>query len=300
MAASAKLVYGGERRLHAVHYPDPRRDGQAPSRECRDHLLVSREAVAPDAAGVVDDHVERTPRHDLGVEELQRPGARVARVHESLAAGLLQRGVEAGEAVARHVHLAANLYLVRRVVGERLRNRADRPHVLRHVVADLPVAARRGADQAAVFVEERHRHPVHLRLDDVPPLRARRHLAREERVELHEVALLVALVERLHRRRVAHLRKAGYRLAAHPERRRVGVLELGVLPLKGEELLVHRVVFGVGDDGARLDVVQPVVAVYLRNEMRHSLPDVAHSPFFAYLRPISSPRSSARPMSLPP
>ena len=224
------------------------------------------EAVAADAPRVVNHHVQRPRSHHLGIEKLERTRACVSRIHERLPSGLVQRLVEPDESVASHIDLAADLKHIRRVVRQCLRYRPYRPHVLRHVVAHLAVASGRGPDQPPVFVKQRHRDAVYLRLDDIPPLRAARHLAPQKGVELHQIALLVALVERFHRRLVTHLDESVYRRAAHADRRGVRILILRKLLLEGDQLLIHPVVVGVGDHRPRFDVVEPVVAVYLRYE----------------------------------
>ena len=264
----AQFVDGGDRRIHRRAGAAPRRNRKAPAPEGRDQVRVRRKAVAADAARVVDDGVQGALRHDLRVELLERARTGVARVHERLLARLVQFRIQLHEPVARHVDLAAHLERGGRVVGERLRNRPDRAHVLRHVVADLAVAARRRAHEPPIVVEKRDRHAVHLRFDDVAPAAIRQFLP-EKRVERPQLALFVALVERLHRRIVAHLRKARERFAADAQRRRIGVLELREVLFEPDQLLVHPVVVRVGDDRPRLDVVEVVVAVDGRHEFRH-------------------------------
>ena len=167
VAQRLQLIDRGEHLLHRGAGLRPGRHGEAPAAKRRDHLRMRREAVAANAAGVVDDDVQRTARRLLRVKLLKRTRRRVARVGERFAPGLLLALVQLHEAVARHVHLAAHLQLLRRVVRQAERHGADGLHVVRDIVAHLPVAARRSLHEPASLVAERHRHAIHLRLHAV-------------------------------------------------------------------------------------------------------------------------------------
>ena len=146
-----------------------------------------------------------------------------------LGAALVERG-EVGE---RHVDLAAHLDAAAARPSIRSGIDGDRAQVVRDVLADLAVAARRAALEHAVAVEQRDREAVDLRLADVAELRVLDALAREVVAHpLHPRAqlLLAARVgEREHRLGVADLLERGDRLAADALRRRVGREQLGVL-----------------------------------------------------------------------
>ena len=75
---------------------------------------------------------------------------------------------------------------------------------------------------------------------------------------------------------MAHLHKAFYRLAAHPESRGIRIFEFRMFLFKPDKLLVHPVIFGVRYDGSRLHVIKTVVAVDFRNQIIHSRLDIAH------------------------
>ena len=153
---------------------------------------------------------------------------------------------------ARHVHLAAHLEQRRRVL-HRLRDHVDRQQVVRHVLADLAVAARGAALELAVAVEQRDREAVDLRLGDELDLLVV-HVALVEqaahaRLPGAQLVLVARVREREHRLEVLHLLELLERLAAHALGRRVGRAELGVLGLERAQLVEQGVVVGVRDLG---------------------------------------------------
>ena len=152
MTFRTEFFYRLDSLFYRRNYTAERSHRKPPSAERLDHSRVSLKSVASDAARVVDDHVERTRRNRFRIEKLERAGAGVARIHKGLAAGLVKRGVELNESVARHENLAANLKRFGSVLRKRLGNRTYRADILRHVVADLAVAARRGPDENATLV----------------------------------------------------------------------------------------------------------------------------------------------------
>ena len=96
---------------------------------------------------------------------------------------------------------------------------ADRAQILRHVLADAAVAARRAADEHAVAVFERDAQPVDLRLDAVFRVRERSGHALEEFLHL---ATVEHILQALERHRVLHRCKLRQRRAAHALRGGIG------------------------------------------------------------------------------
>ena len=141
------------------------------------------------------------------------------------------------------------------------RDRPDRAQVVRDVLADLAVAARRSPLERAVAVDEADRQPVDLGLDDEAEAGVGDPLAREmvaHAIDPRAQLLLRAHVaEREHRLEVPDLLQAANRLAAHSLGRGVGRGELGVAALELAQLVEQPVVLVVAD----LGVVEGVVAV---------------------------------------
>ena len=160
----------------------------------------------------------------------------VARVDQRLVGMLLVVG---GERRAQHHRLAADLDaaagvdLVRHAVGQRA-------HEHGHVVAGRPVAARDRAREPPALVDDRERQAVELGHDD-------HRLAGEAVEERLDLLGLRRLLERQHRPAVADRGVQDGRRADLLERVRVG-REVGVLGDQRAQLVLERVVVGVGDE----------------------------------------------------
>ena len=221
-------------------------------------LCVGRECAPLGELKVKDCDVEPPLRGDLRVELAQRARRRVARVgHEGLSLQLTP-GIDLLKDAARHIHLAPHdqaRELFRQCHGDG----ADRAQILRHVLADTAVAARRAADEHAVAVFERDAQPVDLRLDAVFRVRERSGHALEEFLHL---ATVEHILQALERHRVLHRCKLRQRRAAHALRGGIGCDLLRVLALKILEPAQHVVVFIVGN----LRIIQHIVAVAVRVE----------------------------------
>jgi len=96
-------------------------------------------------------------------EILERPGARVARVHEGLFAPGFSSLVDDPEGSQRDVDLAAH-FEDSGCAFDRERDRPDRAHSVRDIVAPGPVTACQGAHERAVFVADRAGDAVDLGL----------------------------------------------------------------------------------------------------------------------------------------
>src|SRR5207244_7683282 len=95
-------------------------------------------------------------------------GRGVARIDERFLSGGKLPRVEPLEVLARHVDFAAHFENYRGLVGaEPARNRANRIDVVRDVLADFAVAARRCDCKAPRFVAKADRESVELELRDV-------------------------------------------------------------------------------------------------------------------------------------
>ena len=230
--------------------------------------LRRRNVPADDLAQPVGEEAERPLGGVPRVELADDAGRGVARVDEDL---LVLRAafdqlslplVERREVVEPHEDLAANFEDRRGHALELLRDGADRPHRVGHVLAGLAVAARRRLDERAALVAQVDREAVELHLGGIGDRRVV--VGEAERLPDARVELLgagrrrVGLgVDREHRHGVANRHQPLEDGADHALRRRVGRQQLRVLGLDRLQLLEQRVVVGVGDDRR----VEHVVAV---------------------------------------
>ena len=230
------------------------------------HALERAHAVAPDR--------QRARRGKLRVELADRAGGRVARVGERGQPGRGAVLVELGEVGARQVYLAAHLEQSRRALHAQ-RDGLDRAQVLRHVLAQLAVAASGAAHQRTVLVHERDRQAVDLRLGLVLDSRVLHPLLLQQVVHAclpgAELVLVARVGERQHRLEVRHLLELRERLGANALGRRVGREELGMVGLDIPQLVHQLVVLGVRDLGIVEDVVAVVVVVELLAQLFHAL-----------------------------
>ena len=126
-----------------VELLDVRVDGEAmgPQPFQRVPMCVERQPLG-DADRVAPQR-QRPLGGELGIQLADRARRGVARVHERREARLGSAFVERREIRQRHVDLAAHLQQRRRILHvQPQRDRADRAQVVRHVLADLAVAAR--------------------------------------------------------------------------------------------------------------------------------------------------------------
>ena len=183
----------------------------------------------------------------------QGAGGGVARVDESLLAGLDAGLVEGGEVGDREVDFAAHLDARGGGAGEGLRDRRDRAGVGGDVLADVAVASGGGAHEAAVLVEKVDGQAIDLHLG--------RHLEVGDAGGLGHAGLPPGellegehVVEGHHLGEVAHLGETGVDAAAHAHRGRVGAAQLRVAFLDLFDLAVHAVVVRIRE-GRRITVV---------------------------------------------
>ena len=144
------------------------------------------------------------------------------------------------------------------------RQRADRAHVHRHVVAAHAVAARGGAGERAVFVEQIDRDSVDLQLRlvlDIIDAEALLHA----RIPLVQLFDRVRVLDRQHRRVVNDGGEiARHRHAADALRGRVRIGELRMRRLQLLQALQLLIEFEVADLRRRFLVVEPVMPLQLR------------------------------------
>ena len=158
-----------EDRCGIVEPREQRRDGDAPALDHTDHFFLRFARHIGGRAPAMRPELERALRGDLGVLLPQRSRGGIARVSELADLGrveflalFLRRSarvihqplVERLEIGAPHIDLAADLEHLGRIAGQLLRNVGDMRDIGRHILAHLPVAARRRAHQLALLITQ--------------------------------------------------------------------------------------------------------------------------------------------------
>ena len=159
----------------------------------------------------VGKKAERPRRRNRSILLPQRSRRRIARIDEERLAGFGLLAVEFEEGVLGHVDFAAHFADRRHAPAfEPVRDVLQRFHVGGHVLADAAVAARRAGDKHAVFVAQRHRQPVDLRLggkdDLLVVLQAQETADAADKID--DIFFGERIVERKHRHRVPDLGEA--------------------------------------------------------------------------------------------
>ena len=224
------------------------------------HLPVGLERKGIRVAELVDVDVEGPAPGNPGILLPDGAGRGVPWVGEGRLAGRLQLAVQALEHRPAHEDLAPDLD--RSAVGERALevegDRADRPEVGCHVLADPAVSARRPADEAPRLVQESHPQPIHLGLAHVLEAGAGERPA-EPGFELLELGTGRGVVEGEHRHRVLDGGERAGDLPRHPLGRGIGRDQLRVLGLERAKLPEEGVVLRVRDLRSIFDVVAMIV-----------------------------------------
>ena len=242
------LAMKGDQLLDRVTELHQRIGLEAAALEPADHagLRVGRHRCH--LAPCVGEKTERTRGGDFRILLAQRARRRIARIGEDGIAGCLLPLVERQERLLGHVDLAAHLADIRHVAAfEFLRHVLQRADVGGDIFADRAVAARRGRDEFAVFIAQRHRQPVDLRLGAEGDLVvfAQFQEAANAGDEIDDVLFRKGIVERQHRHRMAHLGEAPGWLRSDFLRRRIAGDEFRKSGFDGIEALAQRVVVGV-------------------------------------------------------
>ena len=171
----------------------------------------------------IGEEAERPRGGDGRILLPQRARRRIARIGKDGIAGGLLPLVEREEGVLGHVDLAAHLADIRDVAAlQFFRHVLERTDVGGDVLAHGAVAAGRRGDELALFVAQRHRQPVDLRLGAEVDLAivAQPQETPDAIDEIDDVLFRKGVVERLHRHRVPDFCKAPGRCRTDFLRRR--------------------------------------------------------------------------------
>ena len=263
-----------------------RRGGQAQLGEPGESLPVAvgdwRPAVVVAPAQLIDRHVQRALGGDSRILLAHRAGRRVTRIGEqpqrALALGR-QRLVLLGdprvhllEALLGHEDLAAHLETARWIALELVRHGRDAANVGRDVLAAPTVAARRRLHQPPLFVDQRDRQPVDLRLGDIGE-RLEVQQLRGAPPPLAQLVGVEGVAQAEQRELVLDHRKGGLLdLRADLLRRAVGGDQLRVALFEFAQLAEQRVVIGVADLRVVVDEIAAVVVSDLLAQLFNAVP----------------------------
>ncbi len=143
-----------------------------------------------------------------------------------------------------------------------------------HVVSELAVAPRDGAQQRAPLVDQVDGDAINLRLHHVRGRGVRAEPFHHPLVEFPDFVLIVGVVHAQHGHNVGSRPELIYWLSADFLGGTVGGDKLGVFALEPLELFHERVELAVGDLRLVLDVVEVVVAVDLLAKLLDSAGDI--------------------------
>ena len=217
---------------------------------------------------LIDERAQPAPRHQRRIQVAHRSRGGVSGVGKERLAGILALFVDPRERRPRQEQLAAHLDAARRSVAQGERDRLDRPHVRRHVLAAHAVAARGAAHEGTVLVGERDAEAVNLQLGHIRHRRvAEPGPLPHALIERAELLLVVRVVEAQHRHEVLGRGEAFDRPAGDALCRGIRRDEIGVIPLERLELFDQRVERVVGDFRVVVDVVALFVVTNLAAEL---------------------------------
>ena len=221
---------------------------------------------------VEDEDVQPAACRNPRIQLPERAGGGVARVGKQGLALVLARGVELLKHFARHIDLAAHAECQR--FGQRQRNRGNGAQIFGHIFADKAVAARRAEGEIAVFVGQRHRESVNLRLDRIDGVR---HLGSDA------VEEVVQLLKGEHIGKTAHLHAVRdlLKFVQHPApdapRGRIRVVVFGMCRLQLLQAAEQRVIFKVRNFGNVVHIILLCVMRQARAQRFDFVSDCIHT-----------------------
>ena len=224
-----------------------------------DCVSAGMSLISPQRIG---EEAERPRRRDRRVELTQRTGRGVARIDIELLAGLRLLAIKVEERSLGHVDFAAHFADFRHAPAlQPLRHVLQGFHIGSDVLALTAVAARRAGDQRAVFVAQRHRQAVDLRLGaehDLLVVRQPQEAA-DAADEIDDVLFGERVVERQHRHRVPDFCETPRRRRADPLRQALQRAQLRKARFDRAVAPPQRVIFGIGHARRVVLIIAPVV-----------------------------------------
>ena len=197
---------------------------------------------------------------------LDRARGEVARVGVELLPGRRALGIDALKFRLRQVDLAADLHQLRRGAPEFLRQRADGPHIRRHVITAVTLAPGHGPHELAVLVRQAHGQPVDLRLHGVAEVVGPEQPG-EPGVKCAQLGLVVSVVEAEHLLAVRHLLETLHPVVARALRGRILRQKLREFLLQLRQFPLARIILEIGNLRFGLLEIQRIIPRDLRAQV---------------------------------
>ena len=189
-------------------------------------------------------------RHECWVKLADSASREVARVGEGWLASSLLSPIKCRKVALEHDDLPPNLrpalqqVLKARCFAQAQRHIANRPHIIRYILANIAIAPCDGLHEHAIVIDKRAGQAIHLDIGKKLVLVTRQELihALHPRLDLCRVE---DIIEANHPPAVLHLDEASFKNVTNPLGRRIGRDECRVRRLEllelGKEAVVHRV-----------------------------------------------------------
>ena len=228
-------------------------------------------------------------RGDFGIEVLDRPGARVARVHKRIITRFFTLGVDADELLERDVDLTTHLEHIRDVIALQIeRDGSDGADRVGDIIALGAVSSGERSDERSIFIADGECDAIDFGfageggawgcVEEI----IRGGIARPQPLvhpldPLTDLLLVVGVVDRQHRDRVGEGRESRDRVPPDASGGGVGVMELWVIRFEGFKLLEQQVKLRVGHDLRFPHVVRGVCAAQQGSEFIDSVFGITHA-----------------------
>ncbi|MNV07860.1 hypothetical protein D3C71_983120 [compost metagenome] len=178
----------------------------------------------------------------------QRSCRSITRVSKQLSTGATRFIVNLFKARLREEHFTAHFEACGNVLAAQLKwYCADGPHVGGDVFTGCAIAARGGAHQHAIFIQDTHRQTVELQLTAPCQRFSAFQSVLHALVEGKETLFVKDVIQRQHRHFMTHLAERGQRSRTHALRRRIRGDEIGVLCFQLAQFAHQAVILRIRD-----------------------------------------------------
>ena len=242
-----------------LHQPVGRNDPEALTFQIIQRLTVGGKGDSLGQLNVEHKNIQTPFGSNGGIFLPQGAGRRISGVFEGLFSGILLLPQDTQKAFHWHVDLAPDNE-TGQFIGQNQRNGAHRTQVFADIFAGDAVAAGGALPEHAVPVFQRNRKAVDFGLHRVGGVL---HRFTHTAVKIHQCLLIKNILQRAQRNRMRNRIKGIFGMAAHPDRRAVGMTVLGILLLQIHQTVEHAVILVVLQLGGIQIVVQMAVILQL-------------------------------------
>lgn len=162
-------VDGVKNRINRITHFHPWCRRKTPFAKCSYHLSMSGKCITSNATRIINHHLKRTPRSHLWVYLLKTPRSSISRISKRLQAQRLLLSVQYRKPLTRHINFASQLKNRRSGCRQRFRQRTYRHNILCNIITNHPVTSRCSTYKMTIFIAQRNRQPIHLRLYNIIP-----------------------------------------------------------------------------------------------------------------------------------